>query len=62
MFFEEVEGGTQVTLDVHVTMMTREAPQYLKGMTIGWTQTLDRIPESSLSKHLLTNPITKGES
>jgi uncharacterized protein YndB with AHSA1/START domain len=43
VFFEEVEGGTQVTLDVHVTMMTREAPQYLKGMTIGWTQTLDRL-------------------
>jgi hypothetical protein len=24
-------------------MMMREAPQYLKGMTIGWTQTLDRL-------------------
>lgn len=43
VFFEEVEGGTQVTLDVHVTMMTAQAPQYLKGMTIGWSQTLDRL-------------------
>lgn len=43
VFFEDVEGGTQVTLDVHVMQQTEVAPQYLKGMTAGWSQSLDKL-------------------
>jgi uncharacterized protein YndB with AHSA1/START domain len=45
VFFEEVEGGTRVTLDVHVMNQTDVAPQYLKGMREGWAQTLDKFAE-----------------
>ena len=43
VFFEEVDGGTMVTLDVHVMMQTSAAPQYLKGMTAGWTSSLEKL-------------------
>ena len=43
MFFEEVEGGTQLVLDVHVTEMTPMAEFALKGMNTGWNQTLDKL-------------------
>jgi uncharacterized protein YndB with AHSA1/START domain len=43
MFFEEVEGGTQLVLDVHVTEMTPMAEFALKGMKTGWNQTLDKL-------------------
>ena len=43
VFFEEVEGGTMVTLDVHVMTQTEVAPQYLKGMTAGWTSSLEKL-------------------
>ena len=43
VFFEEVDGGTMVTLDVHVMMQTPTAPMYLKGMNEGWKQTLDKL-------------------
>lgn len=45
VFFEEVEGGTQVTLDVHVMTMTEAAPQYLKGMRQGWSMSLDKLAD-----------------
>lgn len=45
VFFEEVEGGTEVVLDVHLTMSTPEAAKYLKGMREGWTQSLDKLEE-----------------
>jgi uncharacterized protein YndB with AHSA1/START domain len=45
VFFAEVDGGTEVTLDVHVTKSTAQAPQYLKGMNAGWSQSLDRLAE-----------------
>jgi uncharacterized protein YndB with AHSA1/START domain len=45
VFFAEVEGGTEVVLDVHVTKSTPEAAPYLKGMNAGWTQSLDRLGE-----------------
>ena len=45
MFFEEVEGGTQLVLDVHVTQMTPMAEFALKGMNTGWNQTLDKLEE-----------------
>lgn len=45
VFFSEVEGGTEIVLDLHVTRTTAEAPQYLKGMNAGWNQGLDRLGE-----------------
>jgi uncharacterized protein YndB with AHSA1/START domain len=50
VFFEEVEGGTRVTLDVHVMSQTELAPQYLKGMRDGWSQSLDKLAEYVLRK------------
>jgi uncharacterized protein YndB with AHSA1/START domain len=41
--FEEVEGGTNVVLDVHVMSTTDEGWQYLKGMREGWGMTLDKL-------------------
>lgn len=43
MFFEEVEGGTRLVLDMHVTERTPMAEFALKGMTEGWNQTLDKL-------------------
>ena len=43
VFFAEVEGGTEVVLDVHVTKSTPEAAKYLKGMREGWGQSLDKL-------------------
>lgn len=43
VFFEEKDGGTEITLDVHVISQTPAAPQYLKGMPVGWQQTLDKL-------------------
>jgi uncharacterized protein YndB with AHSA1/START domain len=43
VFFTEVEGGTEVTLDVHVTNPKPGAEQYLKGMDAGWNSSLDRL-------------------
>lgn len=45
VFFEEVEGGTEVVLDVHVTKSTPEAAFYLKGMREGWNQSLEKLAE-----------------
>ena len=45
VFFAEVQGGTEVVLDTHVTSQTAAAPQYLKGMNAGWNQSLDRLNE-----------------
>ena len=43
VFFAEVEGGTEVTLDVHVMNSKPGAEQHLKGMTAGWNSSLDRL-------------------
>lgn len=45
VFFEEKDGGTEVVLDVHVTKSTAEASMYLKGMSQGWGQSLDKLAE-----------------
>ena len=45
VFLEEKEGGTEVTLDVHVMSMTDAAPMYLKGMKEGWSQSLDKLAQ-----------------
>lgn len=36
-------GKTQLTLQVRVIKTTAYAPQYLKGMDVGWSQSLDRL-------------------
>ena len=45
VFFEEVDGGTEVVLDVHLTKITPEAVHFLKDMREGWGQTLDKLAE-----------------
>lgn len=45
VFFEEKNGGTEVVLDVHVTKSTPEAAKYLKGMSAGWNQSLEKLGE-----------------
>jgi uncharacterized protein YndB with AHSA1/START domain len=45
VFFEEVDGGTQITLDVHVMSETEGAEMYLKGMRQGWSMSLDKLDE-----------------
>ena len=45
VFFEEVDGGTRITLDVHVVSETENAETYLKGMREGWSLSLDKLEE-----------------
>ena len=45
VFFAELEGGTEVVLDVHVMNQTDEAPQYLKDMKEGWNLSLDKLAD-----------------
>jgi uncharacterized protein YndB with AHSA1/START domain len=41
--FAEQRGKTVLTLQLRVINTTAQAPQYLKGMEMGWTQSLDRL-------------------
>jgi uncharacterized protein YndB with AHSA1/START domain len=41
--FAEQGGKTLLTLQARVIKATAQAPQYLKGMEAGWTQSLDRL-------------------
>jgi uncharacterized protein YndB with AHSA1/START domain len=41
--FAERGGQTELTLRANVIRATAEAPQYLKGMNQGWSQSLDRL-------------------
>jgi uncharacterized protein YndB with AHSA1/START domain len=41
--FTEHEGKTLLTLEAKITRATAVAPQYLKGMEQGWSQSLDRL-------------------
>jgi uncharacterized protein YndB with AHSA1/START domain len=45
VFFAEIDGGTEVVLDVHVTKSTPQAASYLKGMRAGWSQSLEKLAE-----------------
>jgi uncharacterized protein YndB with AHSA1/START domain len=45
VFLEEKDGGTEAILDVHVTMMTKAASQYLRGMQEGWSQSLEKLAQ-----------------
>jgi uncharacterized protein YndB with AHSA1/START domain len=45
VFLEEKNGGTELTLDVHVMSMTDAAPMYLKGMKQGWSQSLEKLEQ-----------------
>lgn len=39
----EHAGKTSLTLQARVVKATASAPQYLKGMEMGWSQSLDRL-------------------
>ena len=41
--FVEHGGKTTLTLQARVLKATAMAPQYLKGMEVGWTQSLERL-------------------
>lgn len=41
--FSERRGKTELTLQAQVIQATPVAPQYLKGMEMGWSQSLDRL-------------------
>jgi uncharacterized protein YndB with AHSA1/START domain len=41
--FTEVAGGTEIALVAEVTSTTPSAPRYLSGMSMGWSQSLDRL-------------------
>jgi len=41
--FEDQRGKTTLTLQARVIQETAVAPQYLKGMELGWSQSLDRL-------------------
>ncbi len=41
--FAEQRGKTALTLQARVIKATAMAPQYLKGMEMGWTQSLDKL-------------------
>jgi uncharacterized protein YndB with AHSA1/START domain len=43
--FVDERGKTALTLQLRVIKATAVAPQYLKGMEMGWTQSLDRLGE-----------------
>jgi len=43
VIFAEQRGKTELTLQLRVITATAQAPQYLKGMEAGWTQSLDRL-------------------
>jgi uncharacterized protein YndB with AHSA1/START domain len=43
--FAEHGAKTTLTLQIRVIKATAAAPQYLKGMEMGWTQSLDRLGE-----------------
>ena len=47
--FADQGAKTALTLQLRVIQATAAAPQYLKGMEMGWTQSLDR-----LGQHLAT--------
>ena len=42
--FEDVHGKTKLTVHIEVTRVTPEAEMPLKGMEMGWSQQLDKLP------------------
>jgi uncharacterized protein YndB with AHSA1/START domain len=45
VLFAEQRGKTTLTFQARVITATAQAPQYLKGMEMGWMQSLDRLEE-----------------
>jgi uncharacterized protein YndB with AHSA1/START domain len=41
--FTRIDSGTEISLVARVTSTTPAAPQYLAGMSQGWSQSLDRL-------------------
>jgi uncharacterized protein YndB with AHSA1/START domain len=48
--FADQRGKTALTLQLRVIKATAVAPQYLNGMEMGWTQSLDRLGEHLATK------------
>jgi uncharacterized protein YndB with AHSA1/START domain len=48
--FADQHGKTALTLQARVIKATAQAPQYLKGMQAGWTQSLDRLSDHLRSR------------
>jgi uncharacterized protein YndB with AHSA1/START domain len=44
--FDDQDGKTKLTLETRGLAMVAYAAQYLKGMEMGWTQSLERLAES----------------
>lgn len=42
--FDDVQGKTKLTVHIEVTRTTPEAEMPLKGMEMGWSQQLDKLP------------------
>jgi uncharacterized protein YndB with AHSA1/START domain len=42
--FDDIDGKTKLTVHIAVTRTTPEAEMPLKGMEMGWSQQLDRLP------------------
>jgi uncharacterized protein YndB with AHSA1/START domain len=47
----ERRGKTELTLQAQVVRSTAVAPQYLKGMEVGWSQSLERLEAYVRSLH-----------
>ena len=45
VLFQELDGATEVTVQVKVIRATEAAPQYLKGMREGWSGMLDKLAD-----------------
>jgi uncharacterized protein YndB with AHSA1/START domain len=49
-FSEERDEQTKLTMQARVIMTTANADQYLDGMEMGWTQSLDRLAEHLMKR------------
>jgi len=45
LVFEEQGSKTKLSLQAKVMKATPQAPQYLAGMELGWSQMLDRLAD-----------------
>ena len=51
VIFVDRRGKTELTLQARVVRATAVAPQYLKGMEVGWSQSLERLQAHVRSTH-----------
>jgi uncharacterized protein YndB with AHSA1/START domain len=51
VIFADRRGKTELTLEARVVRRTAVAPQYLEGMEVGWSQSLERLQAYVRSLH-----------